>query len=113
MGSGCRIGGSAFGSSYRQIRLAELQSVADLAAIVYDSGVQLGAARFLGQTVQLSEYDQKRILGGTGRLEKRYRGSRQWSVTCSADGGSSEHDESVVEFHDASIPSARVVRTKP
>ena len=59
--------------SYRQIRLAELQSVADLAAIAYDSGVQLGAARFQGQTVQLSEYDRKRILGATGRLEKRYR----------------------------------------
>ena len=59
--------------SYRQIRLAELHSVADLAAIVYDSGVQLGAARFQGQTVQLSEYDRKRILGATGRLEKRYR----------------------------------------
>ncbi len=59
--------------SYRQISLTDLQSVGDLAAISYDSGVQLGAGRLQDQTVLLSVYDRKRILGATGRLEKRYR----------------------------------------
>ena len=59
--------------SYRQVSLTDLQSVGDLAAISYDSGVQLGAGRLQDQTVLLSEYDRKRILGATARLEKRYR----------------------------------------
>jgi hypothetical protein len=59
--------------SYRQVRLTELQSVGDLAAISYDAGVQLGAGRLQNQMVLLSAYDRKRILGATGRLEKRYR----------------------------------------
>jgi Uncharacterized protein conserved in bacteria (DUF2252) len=59
--------------SYRQVRLTELQSVGDLAAISYDVGVQLGGGRLQNQMVLLSAYDRKRILGATGRLEKRYR----------------------------------------
>ena len=59
--------------SYRQVSLTDLQSVGDLAAISYDSGVQLGAGRLQDQTVLLSGYDRKRILGATARLEKRYR----------------------------------------
>jgi hypothetical protein len=59
--------------SYRQVRLTELQSVRDLAAISYDAGVQLGAGRLQNQMVLLSEYDRKRILGATANLEKRYR----------------------------------------
>jgi Uncharacterized protein conserved in bacteria (DUF2252) len=59
--------------SYRQVRLTDFQSVGDLAAISYDSGVQLGAGRLQDQTVALSGYDRKRILGATARLEKRYR----------------------------------------
>jgi hypothetical protein len=59
--------------SYRQVRLTELQSVRDLAAIAYDAGVQLGAGRLQNQMVLLSEYDRKRILGATANLEKRYR----------------------------------------
>jgi hypothetical protein len=59
--------------SYRQVSLTDLQSVGDLFAIVYDSGVQLGAGRLQDQTVPLSGYDRKRILAATGRLEKRYR----------------------------------------
>ena len=59
--------------SYRQVRLTELQSVGDLAAISYDTGVQLGAGRLQNQMVLLSAYDRKRILGATARLEKRYR----------------------------------------
>jgi len=60
-------------ASYRQVSLTDLQSVGDLFAIVYDSGVQLGAGRLQDQTVLLSAYDRKRILSTTGRLEKRYR----------------------------------------
>jgi hypothetical protein len=59
--------------SYRQVRLTDLKSVGDLAAISYDAGVQLGAGRLQNQMVLLSAYDRKRILGATGRLEKRYR----------------------------------------
>ena len=59
--------------SYTQIRLSDLRSVGDLAAISYDAGVQLGAGRLQDRTVLLSAYDRKRLLGATGRLEKRYR----------------------------------------
>jgi Uncharacterized protein conserved in bacteria (DUF2252) len=59
--------------SYRQVRLTDLQSVRDLAAISYDAGVQLGAGRLQNQMVMLSASDRKRILGATGSLEKRYR----------------------------------------
>jgi hypothetical protein len=59
--------------SYRQVRLTDLRSVADLAAIAYDAGVQLGAGRLQNQTVLLGSDDRQRILAATGRLEKRYR----------------------------------------
>lgn len=59
--------------SYRQVRLTEVRSVGDLAAIGYDAGVQLGAGRLQDRTVLLSAYDRKRLLDAAGRLEKRYR----------------------------------------
>jgi hypothetical protein len=59
--------------SYRQVRLTDLRSVADLAAIAYDAGVQLGAGRLQNQTVLLGSDDRQRILAATGGLEKRYR----------------------------------------
>jgi hypothetical protein len=59
--------------SYRQVRLTELQSVRDLAAISYDSGVQLGAGRLQDQTVLLSGYDRKRLSAAAAKFEKRYR----------------------------------------
>jgi hypothetical protein len=59
--------------SYREVRLTDLRSVADLAAIVYDAGVQLGAGRLQDKTVPLGSYDRQRILAATGRLEKLYR----------------------------------------
>ena len=59
--------------SYSQVRLTDLRSGADLAAIVYDAGVQLGAGRLRDRTVLLSAYDRKRLLAATGGLEKRYR----------------------------------------
>jgi len=59
--------------SYRQVSLTDLQSVGDLAAITYDAGVQLGAGRLYDRTILLSAADRKRLLGATGRLERRYR----------------------------------------
>jgi hypothetical protein len=59
--------------SYREVRLTDLRSVADLAAIVYDAGVQLGAGRLQDKTVPLGSYDRQRILAATGRIEKLYR----------------------------------------
>jgi hypothetical protein len=53
--------------------LADLHSIRDLAELTYDSGVQLGAGRFQGQTLSLGSYDRKRALTATVRLEKRYR----------------------------------------
>lgn len=59
--------------SYSQVSLKDLQSVGDLAAISYDAGVQLGAGRLYNRTILLSAYDRTRLLGATGRLERRYR----------------------------------------
>jgi hypothetical protein len=59
--------------SYRQVRLTDLRSVDDLAAIVHDAGVQLGAGRLQDRTVTLNSFDRKRLLAATGKLEKRYR----------------------------------------
>src|SRR5262245_3204109 len=59
--------------SYRQVRLAELQSVRDLAAISYDAGVQLGSGRLQNKTVPLSGYDRQRLSVVVTKLEKRYR----------------------------------------
>ena len=59
--------------SYRQVNLTDLQSVGDLAAIAYDSGVQLGAGRLQDQTVALGSDERKRLFVAMGRLEKRIR----------------------------------------
>lgn len=59
--------------SYRQVSFAEISSVEDLAAINYDAGVQLGAGRLYDRTILLGAADRKRLLGATGRLERRYR----------------------------------------
>ena len=59
--------------SYRQVRLTELQSLNDLNAIVYDSGVQLGAGRLQDRTVSQSDAERKQTLAATHRLAKRYR----------------------------------------
>jgi hypothetical protein len=59
--------------SYRPIRLTDLRSVDDLAAIVHDAGVQLGAGRLQDKTVTLNSFDRKRLLAASGKLEKRYR----------------------------------------
>jgi uncharacterized protein (DUF2252 family) len=56
-----------------QVRLTDFKSVADLAGVAYDSGVQRGAGRLQDRTVLLSGYDRQRIVAATTRLEKRYR----------------------------------------
>jgi uncharacterized protein (DUF2252 family) len=59
--------------SYAEIRLSDLSSVRDLTAIVYDSGVQLGAGclefRGLPAEASLRKKEQKAV----GRLESRLR----------------------------------------
>ena len=59
--------------SYRQVRLADLESMEDLAAIAYDSGVQLGSGRLQDQTALLSASDRKQLSVAAAKLEKRYR----------------------------------------
>jgi hypothetical protein len=59
--------------SYRQMRLVDLHSAGDLAALAYDSGVQLGAGRLQDQTLSLGAYDRRRMLIAAARLEKLYR----------------------------------------
>ena len=59
--------------SYRQVRLTDLQSVGDLAAVSYDAGVQLGTGRLQDNTVLLGSYDRKRLRAAVQGLERRYR----------------------------------------
>jgi hypothetical protein len=59
--------------SQRAVRLTDLRSVGDLAAIIYDSGIQLGAGRLQDQTVPQGGSERKQALAETARLEKRYR----------------------------------------
>jgi hypothetical protein len=63
----------SFDPSYREVRLTELQSIRDLAAISYDAGVQLGSGRLQDKTVPLSGYDRQRLSAVVAKLEKRYR----------------------------------------
>ena len=57
--------------SYRQIRLSDIASVDDLAAIAYDAGVQLGAAGSEELTTPQGSSERKHILAAQDRLEKR------------------------------------------
>jgi Uncharacterized protein conserved in bacteria (DUF2252) len=59
-------------SSYRELRLDDLRSVKDLAAIVYDSGVQLGAGS-LADASGPQGTDRKQAWTAIARLEKRIR----------------------------------------
>jgi hypothetical protein len=59
--------------SYRPVRLTDLRSVDDLAAITYDSGVQLGAGQLQDKQAPQVDLERKQILTETARLEKRYR----------------------------------------
>jgi hypothetical protein len=52
--------------SYREVRLSDLGSVGDLAGIVYDAGVQLGASK----VVSVRQQALSSVLGLEGRLRK-------------------------------------------
>jgi len=56
---------SSWEPSYREVRLADIRSVEDLADIVYDSGVQLGANKLASV--------RKQTLSSTKELESRLR----------------------------------------
>jgi hypothetical protein len=56
---------SSWEPSYREVRVSDLRSVEDLAAIVYDSGVQLGANKLVSL--------RKQVLSSAMRLESRLR----------------------------------------
>ena len=58
--------------SYREVRLNDLRSVKDLAAIVYDAGIQLGAGGLLDHQEQQAEA-RTRALAALARLEPRIR----------------------------------------
>jgi hypothetical protein len=59
--------------SYRELSLDDLHSVQDLAAIVYDSGVQLGAGCLKDEVGLQGAAARKRELASVARLERRIR----------------------------------------
>jgi len=59
--------------SYRELRVHELRSVEDLAAIAYDSGVQLGAGCLRDTEGSEATSTRKRELANLVRLEARIR----------------------------------------
>jgi hypothetical protein len=58
---------SSWEPSYRELRLSDLRSSEDLAAIAYDSGVQLGVGEPQDETVR------ERVLSSFGKIEARLR----------------------------------------
>ena len=58
---------------YRLVHLADLRSVGDLAGIIYDSGLQLGAGHLPDGSAPAGRSERKQALAATARLEKRYR----------------------------------------
>ena len=59
--------------SYREVRLADYRSVNDLAAVVYDSGVQLGAGRFQSELTSLDVPARRQVAASLARLDGRIR----------------------------------------
>jgi hypothetical protein len=59
--------------SYRLLHLTDLRSVGDLAGIIYDSGVQLGAGHLADGSAPAGSAERKQALAATATLEKRYR----------------------------------------
>jgi hypothetical protein len=59
--------------SYREVQVADLRSVQDLAAIVYDAGVQLGGGSIYEQPAEQRVSTSKRTLDVLVTLEKRLR----------------------------------------
>ena len=58
---------------YRLVHLADLRSVGDLAGIIYDSGVQLGAGHLPDGSAPQRSSERKQALAATATFEKRYR----------------------------------------
>jgi Uncharacterized protein conserved in bacteria (DUF2252) len=59
---------------YRLVHLADLRSVGDVAGIIYDSGVQLGAGHLLPDgSAPAGSSERKQALAATATFEKRYR----------------------------------------
>ena len=58
--------------SYREVRLDDIRSVKDLAAIAYDAGIQLGAGGLLDYQGRQAE-SRTRALASIARLEPRIR----------------------------------------
>ena len=59
--------------SYREVHLADFRSVDDLAAVVYDSGVQLGAGRFQSELTSLDVPARRQVAASLARLDGRIR----------------------------------------
>jgi hypothetical protein len=59
--------------SYREIQLDDLRSVEDLSALVYDSGVQLGAGSIYATTAPDAATFRAESLAAISRLEPRLR----------------------------------------
>ena len=59
--------------SYRLLHLTDLRSVGDLAGIIYDSGVQLGAGHLRDGSAPSGSSERKQALAATATFEKRYR----------------------------------------
>jgi hypothetical protein len=58
---------------YGLVHLADLRSVGDLAGIIYDSGLQLGAGHLPDGSAPQGSSERKQALSATSKLEKRYR----------------------------------------
>ena len=60
--------------SYRELRVGDLRSADDLAAVAYDSGVQLGSGSLKEEPESRTASARKRVLASLARLEGRIRG---------------------------------------
>ena len=74
--------------SYQEVRLDDLRSVKDLAAIAYDAGIQLGAGGLLDYQGGQPEA-RTRALASMARLEPRIRRRRLASSSNCCLGGKS------------------------
>jgi hypothetical protein len=61
--------------SYQEVRMDHLGSVGDLSALVYDSGIQLGAGRVRDESPDKAAALRQAELAAVGRLEARLRQS--------------------------------------
>jgi hypothetical protein len=59
--------------SYREVALVDFRSVDELSAVVYDSGVQLGAGRFQAEVGSFDSSVREQVAGSLARLDGRIR----------------------------------------